>query len=185
MIQILLDLLLKLFQKQPPKIAEPATKEPPVLSIDWANPEAKIGKYFKVKDALYLPSWQIYHIPTEEEKANILAVVKIMDQIRELLGSPIIVSSWIRPVSVNCPGSEHHGKDYNAFKKGSKISAHRSGKAVDWLIRGVPCDALRAKLVPKLDELNIRMEDLPGSNWVHIDIDPPSKSGGKRFFPIK
>ena len=140
--------------------------------IDWTKPRSQLTKHFTIHDALYLPSWKIYHIPSEEEKLNIIKQAEVMEKIREFLGLPIIISCWIRPSSVNCPVSVYHGKNYNQFVKGSKNSAHIVGLATDWYIKGKKCDDIRLLLVPKLEEFKIRLEDFPGSNWLHTDIAP-------------
>ena len=54
-------------------------EENPTLQVDWGNPYAHISEYFTVRDALYLPSWQVYHTPSEKEKANILKLAKKLD----------------------------------------------------------------------------------------------------------
>lgn len=148
--------------------------------IDWTNPAQKISKYFTVKEALYLPSWSILHIPSEEEKLNILKMAEKMDLVREFIGSPVSVHVWIRPGSVNQPSSPRHGQDYNAFIKGAPKSAHKIGSAVDWSVKGTSCDDIRTKLIPKLEEYDLRMEDLKGSNWVHLDCVKPFNN--VRFF---
>jgi hypothetical protein len=147
-------------------------------AINWNKPDCKISKYFTVHDATYLHSWGCSHIPSETEKANILVVAKIMDQIRDKLGAPISVDCWIRP-TLNCPGNPHNGQDYNIFIKGAPNSAHKTGQAVDWTCAGKTCDQVRTILVPMLVTLGIRMENLPGSGWIHIDNRAPV---GPRFF---
>ena len=143
----------------------------PSETIDWTNPESKISKHFTVKEALWLPSWQVMHIPSEGEKTNILKQAAKMDLIREFLNVPINIHCWLRPI-LNNPSSSHHGQDYNALVKGAKNSAHKIGLATDYDAKGLNCDDVRAKLVPKLDEWQIRMEKMPGGNWVHNDSAP-------------
>jgi len=148
--------------------------------IDWTKPRSQLTKHFTIHDALYLPSWKIYHIPSEEEKLNIIKQAEVMEKIREFLGLPIIVSCWIRPLSVNCPASIYHGKNYNKFVKGSKTSAHTIGLATDWYIKGKNCDDIRKLLEFKLEEFDIYMENLPKSNWVHVNSFDGHKRS--RFF---
>jgi hypothetical protein len=146
--------------------------------IDWTNPADKISKHFTVKEALWLPSWQVMHIPSEEEKANILKQAAKMDLIREFLGVPLHIHCWLRP-TLNCPESDKNGQDYNAFVKGAKNSSHKIGLATDYDAVGLNCDDVRAKLEPKLDEWKIRMERMVGGNWVHNDCAPVI---AKRYF---
>lgn len=140
-------------------------------SIDWNDPTSKISKHFTVKEALWLPSWQVLHKPSDNEKVNILKQAAKMDLIRDFLGVSVRIHCWIRPV-LNNPESIHHGQDYNALVRGAKNSAHKIGLATDYDAEGLNCDDVRAKLVPKLDEWEIRMEKMPGGNWVHNDCAP-------------
>jgi hypothetical protein len=152
--------------------------KPDEPGIDWTDPSAKISKHFTVKEALWLPSWQVMHIPSEEEKSNILEQAKKMDMVRDFLSVGLNVHCWLRPV-LNNPTSLHHGQDYNAFVKGAKNSAHKIGKATDYDAQGLNCDNVRAELEPKLEEFGIRMERLDHSNWVHNDCAPVI---AKRYF---
>jgi len=151
-------------------------------AIDWSNPSSKISQYFTVHEATYLPSWQIHHIPSNIEKQNIVDLATRLDKIRIMLNRPIAISCWIRPGSVNAPGTQYHDKSYNAFVKGAKNSAHKEGKAVDFYSAGVPCDEIRTMLLPVLEELGLRCEDLPKSNWVHVDSRSPT-NGNYYFKP--
>jgi hypothetical protein len=130
------------------------------------------SNHFKWKEALYLPSWNCYHNPSQEEIDNIITMASIMDKIRDFLNLPINVHVWIRPI-LNNTTNEHHGEDYNAFIGGATHSAHKVGSAVDW-DAGIDCDIIRSKLLKQLDILNIRMENNNHSNWVHTDNYPPN-----------
>lgn len=187
MLQNFLTMLLNLFQKLPEKLPKKVVKVSEKLNpantkvnmtIDWKDPKAKISKYFTVREACWLPSWSVLHFPSEVEQKNILLLAEKMDKVRELIGRPIKVTVWIRPL-LNSPAYTNHGKDYNAFIKGAKNSAHKDGRAVDWICPGKSCDEIRKVLVHKLVEFDLRMEDLPGSNWVHNDSAPVINN---RFF---
>lgn len=151
--------------------------------VNWNDPNAKISKYFTVHEATFLPSWRIYHRPSDEEKKEILKLAKVMDTIRERFGKPIIVHCWIRPKTVNCPGHVRHGQDYNLFVGSTSTkSGHIFGQAIDFHVSGYDgpsgCHEARQKILPWLEELSIRMEDIAGG-WVHVDTKPV---GYKRFF---
>lgn len=165
--------------EKPVKVDKIAEKE----EIDWSDPEAKISKYFKVKEATYLPSWKMYHIPSKQEKKDIVEFAKKMDKIREIVGKSIIVHVWIRPKKVNNPDHKRHGQDYNVFiGSKSKTSGHITGIAVDFHVDGYKspalCHEIRQKILPHLEELGLRMEDIKGP-WIHIDSKPVKH---KRFF---
>lgn len=135
--------------------------------ISWLNPKANITEHFTVHEACYLPSWQMLHDPTPEEQDNLLKICRLMEQVRALFGKSINVHCMIRPT------------DYNKKIGGAPHSAHILGLACDFDVDGVPCDNVRAMLLPKLAEWNCRMEDAPGSSWVHLDLMPTSNN---RFF---
>ena len=136
--------------------------------INWKDRKADISKWFCVHEAIYLPSWDVYAQPTEEQKVNILELAQVMDKVREIVNAPIIVGCWLRPV------------EYNKMIGGAKNSAHLSGKGVDFSVAGKSCDEVRALLLPHLEELNVRMEDKLGSNWIHLGND--WSEGKTRFF---
>ncbi|MBA4406976.1 hypothetical protein C0389_06855 [bacterium] len=138
--------------------------------MNWTNPKEQISKYFVVAEALYLPRWDIMHIPTEEEKENILKMAESMDIIREYLEKPITVLNWIRPVA------------YNVLIGGALKSMHILGKAVDWYC-SENCDDIRMLLQFKLAEWNLRMERMPYGNWVHIDNREISNGMQRYFIP--
>ncbi len=151
------------------------------FEIDWANPTSRISNYFTVGEATLLPSWAEYHVPNMQEKHDILATAQVMDIIRDLVGAPIRVHCWIRPTVAVTTGI-HNGKNYNALIGGALHSAHILGRAVDFHVDGIICDQVRTLLLPKLQELNIRMENNPGSGWVHIDTY--TASVGSRYFRV-
>lgn len=140
--------------------------------IDWLNRSCKITEYFTVEEAIWLPSWNRLATPLDGldhvVKDSLCALFIKMDKVREYLGVPIIVHVAYRP------------KSYNEFVRGAKNSAHILGRAVDWSC-SIDCDAVREKLLPKLEGLGMRMENKPKSNWVHLDT-MPVKEGGNRFF---
>lgn len=194
---VLFQSVVQLFAKNKGKILEEVTKAAskevakPVPQIqmetvlDWNNPKSKIAKYFTVQDAIILREWK--RLGNESDglndtvKANLVEVFKKMDIIRELLGKPVFIKSAWRPSA------------YNVAIGGAKQSAHMANAeyaAVDfWCDQdgdgdkdGEDCDAIKALLMPKLEELGIRMEDNgKGARWVHIDTRPVPK-GGNRFF---
>ena len=113
---------------------------------------------FKWKEALFLPKWGSYAKPSLEEIENISKTAYKMEVIRAVLNCPLRVTSWLRP------------KDYNKAVDGARRSKHLEGLAVDFQPLDMDCDKAREILLPLLPGLEIRMEDRPGSNWVHIDL---------------
>lgn len=147
---------------------------------NWDDPKSKLSPHFTVHDATWLPSWQVYHQPSDEEKEAILRTAEKLEKVREVLGKPLNVHCWIRPDKVICRGA-YNGRNYNAHVGGAKKSAHRLGLACDFNPIGMTCGDAKELLNPKLEELDVRMEDNGTGNWVHIDLVKPAP-GRPRFF---
>lgn len=129
-------------------------------------------KNFTWSEALYLPKWEIHCFPTTQMVfENIEKTAEKMQAIRDIFAKSIRVTSWFRPTK------------YNEAIGGSKGSSHLRGLACDFQVLGIDADSVRAALFPSLETLNLRMENLPRSNWVHIDLNCNEKTPNeKRFF---
>ena len=135
--------------------------------INWQDKHCKISANFCVADACYLLTWEKLHLPTPAEQANLKKLCELMEKVRAVVKKPITIHCMIRPA------------DYNAKIGGSPRSAHILGLACDFSVPGISCDKVRSMLLPHLEAWKARMEDKPGSNWVHIDLAPVIIS---RFF---
>lgn len=200
LINKLFDLVLPFLQKK--AIEQVSAPVAPVEvniepEIDWTNPACKIVSRLSVKDALLLPSWGAYHVPSEDEKAAMLGIAKkvnnVIDKLSLQLGKElhINVHAWMRPEKANIPGSKWDGKDYNRYIYETQVwkdltpeekalkkvpnSPHKTGHAIDFHIVGYEgkekCAEIRKLLLPLLEEFGLRMEDLDGG-WVHLDDLP-------------
>jgi hypothetical protein len=134
----------------------------PDIDARRGHPVLSITPNFTWHEALYLPQWGREASPAEgldeKVKAELANVFSKLELIRDFLGSkPVIIHCAFRPV------------EYNKLVGGAPASAHLEGKAVDFHVKGLHCDTVRNFLVLHLDTLGIRLEDNPGSNWVHID----------------
>lgn len=142
--------------------------------INWLDIKSKINPYFTVKEAIWLPSWS--RIANEgdglndEVKANLETLFNKLQVIREFINKPFNVHVTYRPT------------EYNALIGGAKNSTHVYGMACDFSVNNLDCDSLRQLIIDNkfLETLFLRMEDLPKSNWVHLDIREPGPAG--RFF---
>lgn len=132
------------------------------------------SEHFKWREALWLPQWNREANEQDGLNSDILENIKVvagwMDKIRKHFGKPVKVHCWLRP------------EKYNQLVKGGKTSQHLLGKAVDFHVSGMSCDDVRKSILDNglLESLGLRMEDLPGSDWVHLDDRAPGPSG--RFF---
>ena len=151
--------------------------------IDWDDENAPVSEHFRVHEVVWLPSWRVYHVPSDEEKQEVVKIARAMDQIRKLVAAPVVVHCWIRPTQVNAPDSRHDGQNYNLFVGSQALrSPHIFGRAVDFHVAGHTgpegCHKIRELLLPHLEEWEIRMEDNRGG-WIHVDTNPV---GRRRLF---
>jgi uncharacterized protein YcbK (DUF882 family) len=136
-----------------------------------------ISKHFTWKEALYLPQWS--REATDEDgltaihRANLVVLFSKMDQIRDHFKKSIIVHVAYRP------------SKYNEQVKGAKKSAHLEGMAVDFHVSGLDSDDVRKEIIDHklLESLGLRMENLPNTNWVHIDTRAVPEGGNRYFVP--
>jgi len=122
---------------------------------------------FKWKEVLFLPQWDVHVIPTEQQEANLVRICNRLQWVRNLIGSPMLITSGLRP------------NKYNEFIGAARLSQHRLGKAIDFRVRNQTAAETRSLILPHLEELDMRMEDLPNATWVHIDFAHP---GVSRYF---
>lgn len=145
---------------------------------------------FTWHEALHLPKWDLYHLPSGAEVETIMEFAKKMQAVRDLLGLPIIVHCWIRPRVANTrhPMNElraaqrFHGEDYNGLVGGAKRSAHIYGNACDFHVDGMTIKDATEAILPHLERLGIRMERHDGP-WIHLDSKAVGQSGERWFKP--
>lgn len=149
-------------------------------NIDWTDPTSLVTPHFSVHNMLFLPQWN--RLANESDgldddvKANLIDLANRMETVRESLGgNPIRVHCCLRPTLYNALPSVGGAAD-------SSHIANTGCAAMDW-DNGLNCDDVRQKILDLglLDSLNMRMEDSPGSNWVHLDTRIPLQ-GHNRFF---
>jgi len=150
------------------------------IKIDTLIPGSR---FFFWREALYLPRLNDYHNPTDLEAENIKNLAIKLDQVRAFMGLPFKINVWIRPT--NFTSKKYPNKiDYNALVGGAKGSAHIVGSAVDGSFFGMDVDSAIEKIIPKLSELKLSMEQ-NGTKfnrpWVHFQ-DKPMNDGKYRVF---
>ena len=86
----------------------------------------KISRYFVMGEAVNSSTAQrrkIVNIPNSYEKMSIEYSAKRLDEVRKILGRPLVVTSWYR------------SRALNKAVGGSPTSAHRSGLAIDVMLK--------------------------------------------------
>ena len=121
---------------------------------------SKLSKYFSWAEAVSskrADELGIVNLPKVDCTKNIIEAASRLDEVRELLNSPIIVSSWYR-----C-------EKLNAAVGGAKTSAHISGWAVDFTAKGIS----NYDVACMIRDSNINFDQLIlEPSWVHISFDP-------------
>lgn len=100
----------------------------------------------------------IPNTPSVEELATIHRTAIKMEEVRKILGAPIIVSSWFRNDKVN------------KAVGGVPNSQHRTGEAVDFSCKGMSPYKICQKLLEYKGELRYDQLILEPS-WVHISFN--------------
>lgn len=121
--------------------------------------DEEISKYFKWREALWLPSVRGYAVPTPFQLDNIRRQAKELDKVREFLGAPINVHCWLRPAW------------YNRMLGGAKRSAHIDGTATDFSVEGYTVKEARDLLLTKEGrECYNGRGELNTSKHIHLDL---------------
>lgn len=121
-----------------------------------------ISKYFHLEEMTHSQTairLGLKNEPSDAVKAHMLIAAKRMDAIRELLGHPVIVSSWFRSKAVN------------KANKGSDTSDHPNGWAVDFICPGFgdPLKICQFLLKCGLSDFDQLIQE---GTWVHISFNP-------------
>lgn len=119
------------------------------------------SKYFKWKEALWLPTFQAFAaIPNEQVKLNIIKQAAQLDKVRDYFNRPLIIHCWYRP------------EIYNSFVMGAKASAHLEGLATDFHVEGRKCEEVKAALQTEGNKVYEGRGEINTRDWVHLDLRP-------------
>ena len=128
------------------------------------NPNDRISQHFKWGEVIFSQTAArkgIHNEPDPDMQEVLKVTARYMDEVRELLGHPVHVSSWYRCAKLN------------AAVGGSGKSQHMKGEAVDFTCNafGSPAEVaekIMASGIP-FDQLIIECPESP-SPWVHISF---------------
>lgn len=137
--------------------------------IDWENPSFQVSPHFTVKDCLWLATWG--RLANQDDgldlnmKNRILKTVEMAEDIRKVLGVPMLVTSFFRP------------KYYSPLVGGTINDVHTKGLAIDFTTEpNLSIEDAKSLLRPKLKELDIRLEK-GTTTWIHCDSQTVGPSG--------
>lgn len=159
--------------------------------INWSNTLDKISRYFQVHEGLFLPRWNRLANEsdglTEDSKTGLMSLFQKLDQVRDLLGVPIIVHCGFRPPKYNllvcgAENSAHIARMILVDGKKYYIAAVDFHPLFSGLEIGAQCDKGKKMIESELESLGLRMEQNgEGAPWIHLD-SRPVPSGGDRVF---
>lgn len=123
-----------------------------------------LSDHFSLQEALFSSTairLGIDNIPSDEQLQNMNIAAQGMEKVRELLGTPIKVDSWLRV------------EELNKAVGGAKNSAHMDGFAVDFISPefGYPIDIARKIVESDIIFDQIIME----GTWCHISFAPAKR----------
>lgn len=129
-----------------------------------------VPEHFTVEE---LVTPEIYEARGEKALELIdVRIVMILDHLREKLGKPITVNSWLWGGHYSQSGLRdvgHYGTAENFFKS---FSQHKYGRGVDFRVDDMTADEVRQYIYDHRDEGALKYvtfveEDV---SWVHIDV---------------
>jgi zinc D-Ala-D-Ala carboxypeptidase len=124
----------------------------------------QLSEHFSLEEATHSDTATrlgISNQPDAQQLENMKTAAAGMEKVRELLGKPININSWIRLPEVNVAVG------------GSKISSHMDGWAIDFVCRGFGtplevCKAIDAAGI-KFDQM---IHEFGDKGWTHISFAP-------------
>lgn len=116
------------------------------------------SKYFTWKEALWLESMQAYALPDPFTIKNIQRQAIQLDRVRNYFGSPVIVTSWLRPPK------------YNSLIGGAPNSWHVKGLATDFTVMHVSIDEVKRRLQAEGARVYEGRGEIHNGNWCHLDL---------------
>lgn len=116
------------------------------------------SKYFKWKEALWLPRVEAYAAPDEFQRDHIIAQARALDKVREYFGRPMTIHSWLRP------------SDYNKIIGGATKSRHMVGDATDFSVIGITPPEVQ-KVLEQNSHVYRGRGERHTPTWTHLDLN--------------
>jgi zinc D-Ala-D-Ala carboxypeptidase len=137
--------------------------------IDWTDEAVLVTPHFSVKDCLWLAHWgrlaDASDGLTDDLFNSLVCTCHFLEQVRALLGCPMIITSMYRPSL------------YSPIVGGTSSDVHTQGIAADFTtIPWLSINDAKTILRPNLGRLDLRME-ANTTDWIHIDNHEIGPSG--------
>jgi hypothetical protein len=144
-------------------------------NIDWTDPECQVTEHFKVKDLIMLHNWNRLANDSDgfddDMKAKAVVLAQKAEEVRAVLGCSMNSHCGLRTVAYNEEQNIKPAVDVHSFMCAMDFDSNSTMSIED----------VKAKLLPHLAELGIRME-FGTTTWVHFDLRAPGPSG--RYFHV-
>lgn len=126
----------------------------------------QLSEHFSLAEATFSETATrlgINNQPSDAQLENMKIAAQGMEQVRKLLGKPIVVTSWLRLPEVNVAVG------------GSRVSSHMDGWAIDFGCPsyGTPYDVAQAI---KASEIQVDQCIHEFGRWVHISFAPQMRN---------
>jgi len=126
----------------------------------------QLSEHFSLAEATFSETATrlgINNQPSDAQLKNMKIAAQGMEQIRKLLGKPIVVTSWLRLPEVNVAVG------------GSRVSSHMDGWAIDFGCPsyGTPYDVAKAL---KDSDLQVDQCIHEFGRWVHVSFAPEMRN---------
>lgn len=134
----------------------------------------KITEHFSIEEAAHSDTAKKFNIDNQIPDSlmgNLHRMCEKLEQVRSLVGQPIMISSFYR-----CP-------ELNTKVGGSKTSAHMDCRAVDFNAKFNTAEMVFNKIKDSKIEIDqcIIEQDKRGNEWVHIAIEKEGESPRNEF----
>lgn len=127
----------------------------------------QLSEHFTLKEATtseWASSHGIDNQPNDEQLKAMQHAANSLEAVRDLLGAPILISSWLRV------------PELNKAIGGSATSSHCKGYAIDFTCPKFGNTRKIAQLLADsaidFSQLILEYPDKPNGGWVHIDFNP-------------
>lgn len=165
--KLIMSFIEKKVEAPTPTATPPPAPENSDNRFTWTDPNSMVSKYFSVNNCLLLHNW--HRLATTEDGFDPVLLVRLcnkLDKIREILGFPMNIHCIFRSQAYNASQNIKPEKDVHSMSLAADFDCSPN----------LTIEQIREILLPKLEELGIRME-FGTTSWIHVDLRAPGPSG--------